>query len=63
MYSAFAIHCELPLENSLVSDIYSELSWRGLINQVTDEEHLPKWLNDGSRTAYVGFDPTADSLH
>ena len=46
-----------------MSDIYSELSWRGLINQVTDEEHLPKWLNEGSRTAYVGFDPTADSLH
>ncbi len=46
-----------------MSDIYSELSWRGLINQVTDEEHLPKWLSEGSRTAYVGFDPTADSLH
>lgn len=46
-----------------MSDIYSELSWRGLINQVTDEEHLPKWLGEGSRTAYVGFDPTADSLH
>ncbi|MCA9214527.1 MAG: tyrosine--tRNA ligase [Planctomycetales bacterium] len=46
-----------------MSDIYSELSWRGLINQVTDEQHIPNWLKEGSRTAYVGFDPTADSLH
>lgn len=46
-----------------MTDIYSELSWRGLIHQVTDDQHLPKWLSDGSRTVYAGFDPTADSLH
>jgi tyrosyl-tRNA synthetase len=46
-----------------VSDIYSELQWRGLIHQVTDPQHLPGWLASGSRTVYAGFDPTADSLH
>ncbi|MDZ4781196.1 MAG: tyrosine--tRNA ligase [Planctomycetia bacterium] len=44
-------------------DIFSELTWRGLIHQSTDPEHLPEWLRSGSRTLYAGFDPTADSLH
>ena len=44
-------------------DIFSELTWRGLIHQTTDEKHLAEWLADGSRTVYVGFDPTAPSLH
>ena len=44
-------------------DIFAELSWRGLIHQTTDDENLAKWLSDGSRTVYIGFDPTADSLH
>ncbi|HEV3005794.1 MAG TPA: tyrosine--tRNA ligase, partial [Pirellulales bacterium] len=43
--------------------IYSELSWRGLIHQTTDDQKLPGWLAEGSRTLYAGFDPTADSLH
>ena len=46
-----------------MSDIFAELSWRGLIHQSTDEAHLKKWLAEGSRTLYAGFDPTADSLH
>jgi len=46
-----------------ISDIYAELSWRGLIHQATDDEHLAGWLNASSRTVYAGFDPTADSLH
>jgi len=46
-----------------MSDIFAELSWRGLIHQTTDDDNLQKWLNDGSRTIYIGFDPTADSLH
>ena len=46
-----------------MSDIYSELAWRGLIQQTTDDDNLPGWLADGSRTLYVGFDPTATSLH
>lgn len=44
-------------------DIYQDLKWRGLIHQVTDEDHLSQWLASGSRVLYAGFDPTADSLH
>ena len=43
--------------------ILSELQWRGVINQVTDEENLAGWLDEKPRTLYAGFDPTADSLH
>ena len=43
-------------------DIFTELSWRGLIHQATDEA-LGPWLSEKPRTLYVGFDPTADSLH
>ncbi len=43
--------------------IYDELKWRGLLHQVTDEERLARWLHEGSRTLYLGVDPTADSLH
>jgi tyrosyl-tRNA synthetase len=44
-------------------DIISELSWRGLVNQTTDDANLPRLLAEKPRTVYVGFDPTADSLH
>ena len=44
-------------------DIISELTWRGLVNQTTDDANLPKLLIEKPRTVYVGFDPTADSLH
>ncbi len=44
-------------------NIHEELAWRGLINQTTDDQNLPAWLGEKSRTVYVGFDPTADSLH
>jgi tyrosyl-tRNA synthetase len=43
--------------------IHSDLAWRGLIQQSTDEAFLPGWLASGSRTLYAGFDPTAESLH
>ncbi|MFT7514022.1 MAG: tyrosyl-tRNA synthetase [Candidatus Omnitrophota bacterium] len=46
-----------------MSDIYSDLSWRGLIHQSTADDVLPGWLREKSRTVYAGFDPTADSLH
>lgn len=46
-----------------MTDIFNELTWRGLIHQTTDNEKLPGWLRAGSRTLYAGFDPTADSLH
>ena len=44
-------------------DIFADLKWRGLIHQTTDDQHLGQWLNAQSRTVYIGFDPTADSLH
>ena len=44
-------------------DIITELSWRGLVNQTTDDANLPRLLMEKPRTLYVGFDPTADSLH
>ena len=43
--------------------LYDELIARGLIAQVTDEEQVKKLINDGKATFYIGFDPTADSLH
>ena len=46
-----------------MSDIFAELYWRELINQTTDDANLPRWLAEKPRTVYVGFDPTADSLH
>ncbi len=46
-----------------MSDIFEELSWRGLINQTTDDINLQRLLQEKPRTVYVGFDPTADSMH
>ncbi|HJB57618.1 MAG TPA: tyrosine--tRNA ligase, partial [Candidatus Flavonifractor intestinipullorum] len=43
--------------------IYDELQARGLIAQVTDEEEIKELINHGKATFYIGFDPTADSLH
>ena len=43
--------------------IYEELKARGLIAQVTNEEEIRKLVNEGKATFYIGFDPTADSLH
>ena len=43
--------------------IYEELVARGLIAQVTNEEEIKNMINDGKATFYIGFDPTADSLH
>lgn len=43
--------------------IYEELKRRGLIAQVTNEEEISKMVNEGKATFYIGFDPTADSLH
>ena len=43
--------------------IYEELKARGLIAQVTDEEEIRELVNNGKATFYIGFDPTADSLH
>ena len=43
--------------------IYEELQRRGLIAQVTDEEEIKELINKGKAVFYIGFDPTADSLH
>ncbi|MCD7918575.1 MAG: tyrosine--tRNA ligase [Clostridiales bacterium] len=43
--------------------LYDELVARGLIAQVTDEEKVKEMINSGKATFYIGFDPTADSLH
>jgi tyrosyl-tRNA synthetase len=44
-------------------NIFTELSWRNLINQTTDDDNLSAWLMEKPRAVYAGFDPTADSLH
>jgi len=43
--------------------IYEELQARGLIAQVTNEPEIREMINNGKATFYIGFDPTADSLH
>lgn len=43
--------------------IYDELKARGLLAQVTNEEEISKMVNEGKAVFYIGFDPTADSLH
>lgn len=43
--------------------VYEELQARGLIAQVTDEDEIKELINNGKATFYIGFDPTADSLH
>ena len=44
-------------------EIYEELQQRGLIAQVTDEKEIRELINNGGARFYIGFDPTADSLH
>ena len=46
-----------------MSDVFADLEKRGLLHQSTDARQLAGWLAGGARTVYVGFDPTADSLH
>jgi tyrosyl-tRNA synthetase len=43
--------------------VYEELKARGLVAQVTDEDLIKNLINNGKATFYIGFDPTADSLH
>jgi tyrosyl-tRNA synthetase len=46
-----------------MSGLFGDLQWRGLVHQMTDPDALPKLLDQDTLTAYIGFDPTADSLH
>ena len=43
--------------------VFEELKRRGLLAQLTNEEEISKMINEGKATFYIGFDPTADSLH
>ncbi|GAB7021973.1 tyrosine--tRNA ligase [Salidesulfovibrio brasiliensis] len=44
-------------------NIFDEFKWRGLINQVSDEEKVRQYLSEAGKAMYCGFDPTAESLH
>ena len=46
-----------------MANLLADLRWRGLIHQTTDDDHLGRWLDAKTRVVYIGFDPTADSLH
>ena len=50
-------------ERIFIMTLYDELVARGLIAQVTDEAEIRELINNGKATFYIGFDPTADSLH
>ena len=54
---------EINFERNRKMTIYDELVARGLIAQVTDENEIKELINNGKATFYIGFDPTADSLH
>ncbi|MEL6182698.1 MAG: tyrosine--tRNA ligase [Myxococcota bacterium] len=51
------------MADTLKSNVLTELSWRGFIEQITHPNELDVALDDGSVTLYAGFDPSADSLH
>jgi tyrosyl-tRNA synthetase len=46
-----------------VPGLFEDLQWRGLVHQATAPEALPALLDGGGLSPYIGFDPTADSLH
>src|SRR5699024_8417832 len=50
-------------ERTISMTLYEELVARGMIAQVTNEEEVSRLINEGKATFYIGFDPTADSLH
>jgi tyrosyl-tRNA synthetase len=54
---------QIHLIRRKIMTIYDELVTRGLIAQVTDEKEIKELINNGKATFYIGFDPTADSLH
>ena len=51
------------MTGTATNDLLEDLTWRGLIHQCTDRENLAKLLEKGPQTVYIGFDPTASSLH
>ena len=58
------VHCDNIFKEEVnYMGIYEELQERGLIAQVTDEKEIRELINGGNAKFYIGFDPTADSLH
>jgi len=57
------LYCAAVRQNGGFMELYDELVARGLIAQVTDEKEIKDLVNSGKATFYIGFDPTADSLH
>jgi len=53
----------LAWQATSVPSLFDDLSWRGLVHQLTDHETLPGRLDHDQLVLYIGFDPTADSLH
>jgi len=51
------------LKGDIIMEIFEELQARGLLAQLTDEAEIRDLVNNGKATFYIGFDPTADSLH
>ncbi|MEO9592736.1 tyrosine--tRNA ligase [Rhodopirellula bahusiensis] len=49
--------------SNATNPLIEDLRWRGLLNQTTDENGIAELLNSGPQTIYIGFDPTATSLH
>ncbi len=60
---ALNLHILKNIEGENTMTVYDELVARGLIAQVTDEEEIKELINTGKAVFYIGFDPTADSLH
>jgi len=56
-------HAFIAERRIAIMQVYEELVARGLIAQVTNEEEIKKMVNEGKAVFYIGFDPTADSLH
>jgi tyrosyl-tRNA synthetase len=52
-----------PWQAGVVRSLFEDLTWRGLVHQMTDAEGLPPRIDAGGLVVYIGFDPTADSLH
>ena len=59
----FGFEVTIMTQNDSNKTLLDELRWRGLLHQITDEEGLAKCLDSGCQTVYIGFDPTASSLH
>ena len=62
-YGWFHRECRKEEETMSNMTVFDELKARGLLAQLTDEEEIKELINAGKATFYIGFDPTADSLH